>query len=98
VSHHDAVSDSARAYHSLVAAGLTSPHGHLAAAALAGAVAEHEYACAAAASTPAARRMFLRAAAGARATRERHQLVAAAIDEQLALPSPRCALRRVTTQ
>ncbi|HEX6359545.1 hypothetical protein [Actinophytocola sp.] len=91
MSHYDAAADSGRAYHALVAKGLDTPHGHLAAAELAGHVAEQEDAHAARAATPASHVMFLRAADRARATRDRHKLLAAAFPASSSLPTdPRC--------
>jgi len=90
VSHHDPVFDdrafdSAVAYHLHVAAGITTAHGHLTAAALASDVADAEYLRAAVATTAGERRMFLRAGDKARATRDGHELAAeiTAIGEQV---------------
>ncbi|WP_431910054.1 hypothetical protein [Amycolatopsis thermoflava] len=85
MSHHDRAFDSALAYHQHVAAGITTAHGHLTAAALAAEVAHAEYTRAALASTAAERRMFLRAGDKARATRDGHELAAeiTAIGEQV---------------
>lgn len=85
MSHHDRAFDSALAYHQHVAAGITTAHGHLTAAALAAEVANAEYTRAALANTAAERRMFLRAGDKARATRDGHELAAeiTAIGEQV---------------
>lgn len=87
MSHHDCAFDSALAYHQHVADGITTAHGHLTAAALAGAVADAdaEYTRAALADTAAERRMFLRAGDKARTTRQAHELAAeiTAIGEQV---------------
>jgi hypothetical protein len=90
VSHHnpvfdDRAFDSAVVYHLHVAAGITTSHGHLTAAALASDVADAEYIRAAVASTASGRRMFLRAGDKARAHRDGHELAAeiTAIGEQV---------------
>ena len=90
MSHHDPVFDDraydrAIAYHLYVAAGITTAHGHLTAAALASDVADTEFQRAAEAGTARERRMFLHAANKARAARDGHELAAeiTAIGEQV---------------
>ncbi|RSN05982.1 hypothetical protein DMC63_37885 [Streptomyces sp. WAC 05977] len=90
MSHHnpafdDRAFDSAVDYHLHVAAGITTSHGHLRAAALAGAVADAEYTRAAVATTAWERLTFLRAGDKARAHRDGHELAAeiTAIGEQV---------------
>ena len=90
MSHHDPnfderAFDSAVAYHLHVAAGITTSHGHLIAAALANDVANAEYTRAGLAATATDRWLFQRAGDRARAYRHGHELAAeiTAIGEQV---------------